>query len=35
LRRSSRLARDISSVSDEFLILVGGRAGGASSFYSV
>jgi hypothetical protein len=32
LRRSSRLAKDTSSVSDEFSILVGGRAGGAYSF---
>jgi hypothetical protein len=35
LRRSSRLARDISSVSDEFLNPAGGRVGGASSFCSV
>jgi hypothetical protein len=32
LRRSSRLARDISSTSDKFSILEGGSVGGASSF---
>ena len=35
LRRSSRLARDISSTSDKFSILEGGSVGGASSFRSV
>jgi hypothetical protein len=35
LRRSSRLARDISSTSDKFSILEGGSAGGASFFRSV
>jgi hypothetical protein len=35
LRRSSRLARDISSMSDKFSILEGGSAGGASFFRSV
>jgi hypothetical protein len=35
LRRSSRLAKDISSTSDKFSILEGGSAGGASFFRSV
>jgi hypothetical protein len=35
LRRSSRLARDISSTSDKFSILAGGGAGGAFFFRSV
>jgi hypothetical protein len=35
LRRLSRLARDISSMSDKFSILEGGSVGGASSFHSV
>ena len=35
LRRSSRLARDISSMSYKFSILEGGSVGGASSFRSV
>ena len=35
LRRSSRLARDISSMSDKLSILEGGSVGGASSFRSV
>jgi hypothetical protein len=35
LRRSLRLARDISSTSDMFSILEGGSVGGASSFRSV
>ena len=34
LRRSSRLARDISSTSDKFSTLEGGSVGGASSFRS-
>jgi hypothetical protein len=35
LRRSSRLARGISSTSDKFSILEGGSVGGASTFRSV
>jgi hypothetical protein len=35
LRRSSRLARDISSTCDKLSILEGGSVGGASSFRSV